>query len=332
MLDRSLTLRLERRAENGGELPHWRDRDAHGIDTLRRKLARWVEDNWRAVLKKRSTVSFPPGPHDRARDAWEALLAIAGIAGGEWPERARHACEAVQANTVVETGAGEQLLADLRKVFRDAGDPPSMPTGKQGGSTCKAIIPALCAMDDRPWFEWRGKPLTPRGLATLLKSFGIAPVTIRLPDGSTPKGYKRESLEPAWQRYMPEDEGSASATTPQSPSSKGFRGFQPATGARGVADRKTRNPASNNVCGAVADRCLPLTEKNDFNGDFRPFEDIFTDADERAAIFEYDAPCRGPTPSRWPNVNTGSSREPSPEKSQCHDNAHGSTPAPESTV
>ena len=289
VIDRSLTIRLQRRAPNAGELPHWRDRDAHEIDTLRRKFARWVEDNCRAVLQKRNTVNFPSGLHDRARDAWEALFAIAGIAGGEWPERVQCACNAVQANTEVQTGAGEQLLADMWKVFGGAGDPPSMPTGKQGESTCKAIIPALCVMDDRPWFEWRGKPLTPRGLATLLKPFGIAPVTIRLPDGSTLKGYKREALERAWQRYLPEGEGSASVTTPQPASGKGLRDSQSATGAHGVADRATRNPASSNVCGVVADRNLPLIEKNDFNGDFRPFEDIFADADERAAIFEYDA-------------------------------------------
>ena len=289
VLDRSLTLRLERRAPNCGELPHWRDRDAHGIDTLRRKLARWVEDNWRAVLQKRNTLSFPPGLHDRARDAWEALFAIAGIAGGEWTERARHACEAVQANTEVQTGAGEQLLADMRKVFREAGDPPSMSTANHGGSHGEAILPNLWAIEDSPWSEWRGKPLTPRGLANLLKRFGIAPGTIRLPDGSTPKGYKREALEPAWQRYLPGDEGSASATTPQPASGKGLRAPQSATGAHGVADRATRNPASSNVCGVVADRNLPLIEKNDFNGDFRPFEDIFADAEERAAIFEYDA-------------------------------------------
>ena len=78
VLDRSLTIRLERRAPNAGKLPHWRDRDAHGIDTLRRKLARWVEDNWRAVLQKRNALSFPPGLHDRARDAWEAFVRDCG--------------------------------------------------------------------------------------------------------------------------------------------------------------------------------------------------------------------------------------------------------------
>ena len=49
VIDRSLTIRLQRRAPNAGELPHWRDRDAHEIDTLRRKFARWVEDNCRAL-------------------------------------------------------------------------------------------------------------------------------------------------------------------------------------------------------------------------------------------------------------------------------------------
>ena len=101
-----------------------------------------------------------------------------------------------------------------------------------------------------------------------------------------------------------------------------------------MADRATRNPASSNVCGVVADRNLPLIEKNDFNGDFRPFEDIFADADERAAIFEYDA-AMSRTDAEWlaerqHGLDPGTLARGG--ESQGHDNAHGSTPAPESTV
>ena len=146
VLDRSLTIRLERRAPNTGRLPHWRNRDALRIDTIRRQFARWTKDNEQKVLRQCNAVSFPSGLHDRVRDAWEAPLAIAEVAGGDWPERARRACEAVQANTEAETGVGVQLLADLRKVFRDAGDPASMPTDKHGELHGDAIIPSLCAL------------------------------------------------------------------------------------------------------------------------------------------------------------------------------------------
>ena len=55
------------------------------------------------------------------------------------------------------------------------------------------------------------------------------------------------------------------------------------------ADRITRNPAFSNACGVVADGDRPVVEGNAFQGDSRPFEDKFDYADERAAIFEFDA-------------------------------------------
>ena len=62
-------------------------------------------------------------------------------------------------------------------------------------------------MDSRPWPEWsRGKELSARGLAKLLSNFRIVPGTVRLSDGSTPKGYKREVLAQVWERYVPPTE------------------------------------------------------------------------------------------------------------------------------
>ena len=225
VLDRSLLIRLERRAPNVGDLPRWRDRDEQAIADLNCKLARWIADDGDAVLERRNAVAFPPVLNDRTRDAWEALLAIGEVAGGEWAGgtgRAYRACEAINASAESETGAREMLLADLWQVYRGAGDPAHLPTGKPDvaqNSREPAILPALVTMEDRPWSEWsRGKPLSPRGLAKLLKDFGIAPSTIRVNGGATPKGYKRASFEPVWKRYdipSSEDPAKASATTPQ---------------------------------------------------------------------------------------------------------------------
>ena len=130
------------------------------------------------------------------------------LAGGEWAGltgRAYRACEAINAGVDSETGACEMLLADMRTVFMEAGDPQHLPTGKpdeQYDPSAPTIIPALIAMEGRPWSEWsRGRPLSRRGLANLLKDFGIAPGTIRLESGSTPKGYKRAAFVPHWKRY-----------------------------------------------------------------------------------------------------------------------------------
>ena len=269
VLDRSLLIRLERRAPNVGDLPRWRDRDKQAIADLNCKLARWIADDGDAVLERRNAVAFPPVLNDRARDGWEALLAIGEVAGGEWAGgtgRAYRACEAINASAESETGAREMLLADLWEVFRDAGDPAHLPTGKPDvaqKSLEPAILPALVTMEDRPWSEWsRGKPLSPRGLATLLKSFGIAPSTIRLDGDATPKGYKRAAFEPVWKRYdIPSSEAppKPSATTPQLKVSAGFVDSVSATSPDRVADGKSLNSAVGNGCGVVAATNPPST-------------------------------------------------------------------------
>ena len=208
VLDRSIVIRLERRAPSDGDMPRWRERDRAAIDAILQRMARWAADNIEAVLRRRNAVAFPPRTNDRARDAWEALLAIADIAGGDWARetgRAWRACQAITAQSEDAGDRGEMLLADLRQVFRDAGDPAHLPTGKNDeryDPSLPAILPALVAMDGRPWAEYsRSKPLSPRGLADLLGRFRITSGTIRLESGSTPKGYKRAALMPHWKRY-----------------------------------------------------------------------------------------------------------------------------------
>ena len=131
--DRAVIVRLERRSPMAGDMPRWRDRDRQAVDVLKRKLIRWTDDSVDAVLGHRSAVAFPSSLNDRARDTWEALLAVGEIAGGEWAGRtgrASRACEAINAEVDPETGAREMLLADIRMVFEEAGNPRALPTGK----------------------------------------------------------------------------------------------------------------------------------------------------------------------------------------------------------
>ena len=193
VLDRSIIIRLERRPARTGDLPKWRDRDRQAIEDMKRKLVRWTADNINSILTQRNDVTFPPKLHDRACDAWEALLAIGDAAGREWAGstgRAWQACEAISADTQDETGPREMLLADLWRVFGNFGDPKTMGTAQ--------IIDELVKMEARPWSEWRGgKQLSPRGLANLLKDFKISPGTI----GGKAKGYKREQFTEVWKNY-----------------------------------------------------------------------------------------------------------------------------------
>ena len=306
--DRAVTIRLERRSTSVGEMPHWRDRDRQAVEALRQKLARWIDDNADAVLGRRKAVSFPSDLHERARDIWEALLATAEIARGNWAGttgRAYRACEAVSAEVDPETGASEMLLADLWAVFTEAGNPEALPTGKpdeQYDPNNPAILPALIAREGRPWSEWsRSRPLSPRGLARLLKGFKIFPGTIRLASGSTPKGYKRVAFVPLWERYgigTHEAPSHLSATTPQPRAEADSGPFQSATGSRDVADTKLSKPASSKTCGVVADGYPSAACENPDNRDPNAFRDIVADADERAAILEFEGEVPKPDAER----------------------------------
>ena len=208
IVDRSIQVEMQRRAPGATRLLFWGDRNREEMQAIRRRIARWTEDNADSVYRPRLEVPIPPGLHDRARDAWASLLSIAERAGGEWAGksgRAWRACETITAATIDETDRGEMLLADIRKVFHDAGDPDHLPTGKRDADYDPynpAILPALTALEGRPWPEYsRGQRLSPRKLADLLKRFKITSSTIRLKSGTTPKGYKRESFVSVWKRY-----------------------------------------------------------------------------------------------------------------------------------
>jgi putative DNA primase/helicase len=58
---------------------------------LRRKLARWAADN--AVAIKEVKPILPLNFTNRVAANWKLLLAIAELAGGNWPKHARDAAE-----------------------------------------------------------------------------------------------------------------------------------------------------------------------------------------------------------------------------------------------
>jgi hypothetical protein len=77
-----------------------------------------------------------PEIQDRDADVWEALIAVADLAGGTWPARARAAAVALVAEAKdTEPSLGVRLLADLRTVFGSADELSS----KVGGQIEKAI-------------------------------------------------------------------------------------------------------------------------------------------------------------------------------------------------
>ena len=273
VLDRSIIVKLTRRPP-GVSLAHWRDRDRTAIESLRRQLARWCGDEAANIVAGLSGVTFPPGLHDRGRDAWEALLAIGDTAGSDWAARdgrAWKACEHVTASTAdEETGAREMLLADLRTIFEAEGWPEAIASS--------ATLDRLTELEGRPWSEWRrGKPLTARGLSNLLKPFGVQSRNHLFKTGKQLKAYSRADLEAHWNAYFPEAGDSYPSIRPPAAKQGISCDPYPSTGDQGWTD---------------TDRTKPL-ETREVDG--------WTDRNRGARREGAPAPPREPAPAPGPN-------------------------------
>ncbi len=191
ILSRSITIRMKRRAPDEHVEPYRRRLHAANGEVLRDRLAQWAVSICDQVIWP---DELPASIQDRDADIWEPLIAIADLAGGNWPARSREAAVALVAAAREDGNASlaVRLLSDIRIIFRDADQIPSV-----------ALVAALCNLDEAPWGDMRGKPLDSRRLAKILSSYGIKPATIRTASGATPKGYKREAFYDAWQRYLP---------------------------------------------------------------------------------------------------------------------------------
>lgn len=188
LMSRSVIIRMRRRGP-GETVQPFRRRIAErpGLD-LADRLATWADT---AVGQLEGAwPEMPDGVTDRPADVWEALLAIADQVGGPWPDRARRACvELCKINVTREASLGIRLLTDLKTVFRD-----------EDHLSTEVILTRLHDLEESPWDDLRGKPLDARGLARRLGQYEIESTKVRIGD-TTPRGYRREDLWDAWQRY-----------------------------------------------------------------------------------------------------------------------------------
>jgi Protein of unknown function (DUF3631) len=115
---RSIRIELKRRAPDEN-VERFRLRDVKAdAEPLRNRLDAWATQHKEALAGARPEV--PDELSDRAADVWEPLLAIADLAGGDWPERARRAALELSAGGDSEDDSvGVQLLAHIRDRFPD---------------------------------------------------------------------------------------------------------------------------------------------------------------------------------------------------------------------
>ena len=196
--DRAIMVRLRRRLKHEPATPLRSNSMGHLRD-LRRKIARWVDDNAGALASARP--SMPTELNDRASDNWTALAAIASCAGREWLANAQAAALFLSNEAVGDDQQSRSvgLLKDILKVFDDRA---VRGVARPDRISSTDMANALGLMVDRPWSTWsRGALIRPASVAKLLLPFGIRPNTIQLAGGQQPNGYKREQFDDAYNRY-----------------------------------------------------------------------------------------------------------------------------------
>jgi hypothetical protein len=229
---RSVIIRMRRRAP-GEYVEPWRNRiNGPQAAPIAANLARWSA----MAVKQLTWPEMPDSIEDRNADVWEPLLAVADLAGGEWPERAREAAVALVAVAADRrTSLGIQLLRDLRTVF-----------GAAEVMFTEIILERLHALDEAPWGDLHGRPLDARGLSSRLRKYEVPPpTTVRMGD-KIQKGYKREWLFDIWNRYLPPSSDS-SVTTVTTDTSR-------SEGVTDVTDESEGEPAPN-ACGGRWQTC-----------------------------------------------------------------------------
>jgi hypothetical protein len=199
---RTIPVRL-RRKEKGDSVEKFRSsRLASVTGALRDNLEAW------ALLAREALVvpECPEGLTDRQEDVWEPLLAIADMAGGDWPKRAREAAVSLYDDARKQETVSKGVLAlwHIYEAFESE--------GVDKLASWKLLNLLASREDGSPWAkDWDrdlrfGETLRPaNALANLLKEFEIHPDNMRAegPDGQTKtlKGYRREQFTDAWRRY-----------------------------------------------------------------------------------------------------------------------------------
>ncbi len=185
--DRAVIIRMRRRAK-GERVAPWRiKRDRPILTKLGTELSAWLTGH----LTELEDAEPHMPVEDRAADTWEPLIAVADLAGADWPSLARTAALILtgEAESIAMASDRSRLLIDCQTAF---GDADALPTA--------ALIDRLRADPEAPWAD-----LTPIRLATALREYEISSTTIRFPAPiGQAKGYRRVDFADAWSRYCPE--------------------------------------------------------------------------------------------------------------------------------
>jgi hypothetical protein len=201
--DRAVVVRMRRRAPGETVAPYRVRRDGPKLHALAEALHDWLRPNMPALEDAEPDMPV----EDRAADTWEPLVAIADLAGSHWPDSARQATLALNADNDDPATASHRtrILADCRTAF-----------GNQDAIPTTVLLDRLKADDEAPWASYGPNGLTSAKLGALLREYDIRSGNIRFDradldqwgirtDSDQLKGYRRADFLDAWSRYCPAD-------------------------------------------------------------------------------------------------------------------------------
>jgi Protein of unknown function (DUF3631) len=246
-LGRAIVLEMQRKLR-GDEVEDFEHLDDAELRMLRGQFARWAADNLESLRRARPAV--PESFYNRVACNWRPLLAVADLADGDWPGRAR---EAAVALTGKEPGTVyAETLAAIKTLF---GDKERM--------FSEDVVRELHAIEGGPWAEWgrSGKPISQNALARLLKP--IAPEQMRI-GHENKKGYERAKFQDVFDRYLPPEPGGPPSQPLQRNKCDEIRTsetFATETAKNGVSDGESEKPNNDGLCFGVTDEKGGLAAK-----------------------------------------------------------------------
>jgi len=201
LMSRSVVIRMQRN-DRWRELRRFDFNNTGDLDRVYVQIRDWAR-----YVKLNADPQLPPELVDRLADNWRPLIAIADSFDPEWGRIAR--LTAVHfAKDWREEDVPILLLKSIREVFDTLGI---------DRITGKALLEALCRLEDAGWSEFTGvkgdRPphkLRNSELRTMLRMFGIESRNVwamrGAPGDRSGRGYYRSDFEAAWRAYCEEGE------------------------------------------------------------------------------------------------------------------------------
>jgi putative DNA primase/helicase len=192
MMDRSIPIQMRRKTISE-TVARLRETPQAVFDELRSKIVRFVQDNAEKIAQH--VPALPDGINDRAADCWLPMLAIADIAGGDWPELARKSAVALSADSDDADTFATKLLRSLKQDFMDEDE-----TGPDGFQISTDICIHLNQDNEAPWASFKNQ-LTPELLAKNLRRYKIKSEQVTR-NGKRVRGFYWAKLDPVFDRYL----------------------------------------------------------------------------------------------------------------------------------